>query len=330
MISYTRTLSHESCSRTLSLISIPFRLRIDPDEIKLESSKLPSLLGHLSLSPSFPDLPPLRGVAEIEYNYDFLLPRESSRRHYDEITFGNYPHLDEFNNEDQSNDEGGRVRRQEKRGIQHDGSSVQIRTKKTKLSHRYFRSISLLSPPSSSTSTLSPSSSSTLDASAVTGGRIGGGGGEMINGTVVGNDKSRRSKWWSSMCSNDANKRTRFSPDEAQFVGDGSGWLNVMKTGEKYNATSMRDVAAEDDGRRQGEVEGMERESRGGGGGGGGSRIRARSRSSPATFFMPGMTSVNLPRPIQTKEDLLGVLRMRLHQSGGTSAGSQAGLRFKK
>lgn len=142
---------------------------------------------------------------------------------------------------------------------------------------------------------------------------------------------------------------SRMGPAEAEWVGDGSGWLSRLR----LNLAGGGAAAQLEQALKADKAKGKGREMEGttnhlgallGASAMGGRPVlavapamgrtvrRNRSISSPPAFNREKAPEVGggpwAPPPL--KQHLLAVLRMRLSEGGGTSKGGEAGLKFKK
>lgn len=145
---------------------------------------------------------------------------------------------------------------------------------------------------------------------------------------------------------------SRMGPAEAEWVGDGSGWLTRLRLNFVGGgaAAKLEQALQADKAKGKGrEVDGM-KEHLGvllGASAMGGRPVmamapgmartagkRPRSTSSPPAFNRdegpPNEQGGGPWAPPPLKQHLLAVLRMRLSEGGGTSKGGEAGLKFKK
>ncbi|ORY82991.1 hypothetical protein BCR35DRAFT_303656 [Leucosporidium creatinivorum] len=303
------------------------------------STPLPSLLSHLSLSPSFPASPT---PVSAQGTFSFPTPPPAIRHPtYPQHPLSSRPpHPFYYRGYIRPPHE---MDLTDKRPSEGPHPHLLSRTKKRKLVHRFFRCEAILSgPPTPSSS--SPLSSPTTSPPSKPRAR-----------PIYSPTQPRRPPaWWPSVSRNAGDgMASRMGPAEAEWVGDGSGWLSRLRlnftAGGGGAAAKLEQALKADQAKGKGrEVEGTSEQLGallGASAIGGRPMLamapamgrtvskRSRSASSPPAFNR-GKSAPEVgggpwaPPPL--KQHLLAVLRMRLSEGGGTSKGGEAGLKFKK
>lgn len=186
------------------------------------------------------------------------------------------------------------------------------RTKKLKISHRFFRSELLLlgppptSPPASASIPLplTPRSSEMISTLSVT-------------KPMKYQPSARRQSpnWWPSVSrSNGESRGSKMGPQEESWVGEGDGWHTLHQPEQTLQqAGKAREAPAAVQGSREH------------------SKLKSwQSRFGRKIAGRPTNNSIGSSSAAPLKQHLLAVLRMRLSEGGASSKGGEAGLRFKK